>query len=314
MIRGDSFRLFVPLEKSIDMDGDGDYIVEGVMSSDDTDEQNDSITPAGMDTSYFLNKGWIKWEHGNNPDQFIGEPLDVRIGEFQHPVTQKSINGVYVKGKLFASRDLALQAVVAMEDLQKSQSSRRVGWSIEGGVVERCKKTGKIIKSILRNVVLTMNPVNTVTYAELVKSFNQEDETYMENNNQGAQGQDNNEIAITLAGLSKSMTQIIKQNGETQELVKSLTTENTSLKTEVEELRKSLNQPQMRKSVTGQRDLQGITRPEDGKQKSHKEILDILEKSFEAGDLSPNEVIRYESGTPLNQLSLPASVKEKLGV
>ncbi|WP_017814461.1 hypothetical protein [Paenibacillus shenyangensis] len=314
MIKGDSFRLFVPLEKSVDMDGAGDYIVEGVMSSDDTDEQNDSITPAGMDTSYFLSKGWIKWEHGNTPDQFIGEPLDVRIGEFQHPVTQKSINGVYVKGKLYANRNLTMQAVVAMEDLQKSQSSRRVGWSIEGGVVERCKQTGKIIKSVLRNVVLTMNPVNTVTYAELVKSFNQGDEEYMENNNQGTENQGNNEVAIALAGISKSMTQIIKQNGETQELVKSLTEENSTLKTEVEELRKSLDQPQMRKSYTGPRDQQGITRPEDSAQKSREEVLAILEKSFEAGDLSGNEVIRYESGTPISHLNLPASVKEKLGV
>ncbi|GGJ11385.1 hypothetical protein [Paenibacillus hunanensis] len=314
MIKGDSFRLFVPLEKSIDMDGAGDYIVEGVMSSDDTDEQNDSITPAGMDTSYFLDKGWIKWEHGNTPDQFIGEPLDVRIGEFQHPVTQKSINGVYLKGKLYANRNLTMQAVVAMEDLQKSQSSRRVGWSIEGGVVERCKQTGKILKSVLRNVVLTMNPVNTVTYAELVKSFNQGDETYMTTNNQDPQGQESNDITVALAGLSKSMTQIIKQNGETQELVKSLTAENSTLKTEVEELRKSLDQPQGRKSYTSQRDPKSFTRPQDGDQKTHKEILEVLEKSFEEGELGANEVIRFESGTPLSKLSLPASVKEKLGV
>lgn len=314
----DTFRLFVPLEKSVEVDSEtGDYIVQGVISSDDEDLQADTITPDGMDTSYFLEKGWIKWEHGNSPNQFIGEPVEVHIGQYMHPVLKKSVNGVFVKGRLFANRDLAMQAVVAIEDLQKSQSSRSVGWSIEGGVIERCRETGKILKSVLRNVVLTMNPVNTTTYAELVKSFTQGDEENMTVNNQD---QSNAEISAQLGGLEKSLTQIIKQNGEVAELVKSISTQNTALTTqnetltaEVEELRKSLNQPQMRKSVTT--NTQTIARPStDGKELSRQEVLEVLDKSFEAGDLNGSEVIRFENGVSLDQLNLPAALKEKLGV
>lgn len=176
IIQGDSYQLFVPIEdhdllKSVSVDENGDYIVQGVMTSDEQDEEDDSITPEGMDCSYFLEKGWVKYEHGNKPEQFIGEPMEVKVGRFEHPTLMKSVNGIFVKARLFATRALTKQAIEAMNDLQKSNTKRRMGWSIEGNVKERDKKTGKIIKSVLRNVVLTMNPVNTTTWAELAKSF-----------------------------------------------------------------------------------------------------------------------------------------------
>ena len=172
----DSYHIWVPIEdhdllKSVDVDENGDYIVQGVMTSDDVDEEKDSIDPEGMDCSYFLEKGWIKYEHGNRPEQFIGEPLEIRVGRFEHPTLKKSVHGIFVKGRLFANRELARQAVKTIQDLQKSNTKRRMGWSIEGHVKERCRKTGKILKSMLRNVVLTMNPVNTMTWVELAKSF-----------------------------------------------------------------------------------------------------------------------------------------------
>lgn len=171
----DKYSVFIPIEdhdllKSVSVDENGDYIVQGVLSSDDVDEEDDSITPEGMDCSYFLEKGWVKYEHGKNPNQFIGEPMEVRVGRFEHPTLMKSVNGIFVKARLFANRELTKQAIEAMTDLQKSHTKRRMGWSIEGNVQERNKK-GKIVKSILRNVVLTMNPVNTSTWAELAKSF-----------------------------------------------------------------------------------------------------------------------------------------------
>lgn len=175
-VQGDSYQLFVPIEdhdllKSVSVDENGDYIVQGVMTSDAMDEEDDSITPEGMDCSYFLEKGWVKYEHGNKPDQFIGEPVEVKVGRFEHPTLMKSVNGIFVKARLFAARAMTKQAIEAMNDLQKSNTKRRMGWSIEGNVKARDKDSGKIVKSVLRNVVLTMNPVNTTTWAELAKSF-----------------------------------------------------------------------------------------------------------------------------------------------
>jgi len=181
-LQGDTYRVFVPIEdhdlvKSLEVDENGDYIVQGLMSSDETDEEDDSISPDGMDCSYFLEKGWIKYEHGKNPNQFIGEPIEVKVGKFDHPtILNKSVNGVFVKARLFANRELTQQAVTTINDLQKSHTKRRMGWSIEGNVVKRHPKTGKVLKSIIRNCVLTMNPVNTCTWAELAKSFSKEHE------------------------------------------------------------------------------------------------------------------------------------------
>jgi hypothetical protein len=176
VLKDDSFSIFVPIEdhdliKSVEVDENGDYIVQGVMTSEDKDEEDDSIDPEGTDCSYLLDKGWIKYEHGNNPAQFIGEPIDVKVGQFKHPTLDKLVKGVFVRGRLFAQRELARQAVQTIQDLEKSHTKRKMGWSIEGSVRERDRKTGKVIKSIVRNVVLTMNPINTMTWAELAKSF-----------------------------------------------------------------------------------------------------------------------------------------------
>lgn len=172
----DTYSVWVPIEdndlmKSIEIDENGDYIVQGVMTTDNSDEEDDEITPEGMDCSFFLQNGWVKYEHGVAPSQFIGEPLEVKIGQFIHPTRHELVKGIFVKAKLFAQRKLAQEAIQTMQDLQKSTTKRCMGWSIEGSVKERNRKTGKITKSILRNVVLTLTPVNTMTFAELAKSF-----------------------------------------------------------------------------------------------------------------------------------------------
>ena len=170
----DSYSAWVPIDndliKSIEIDENGDYIVQGVMTADNLDEEDDSIAPEGMDCSYFLDKGWVKYEHGNNPQQFIGEPLEVKIGQFTHPTRHEVVNGIFVKTRLFANRKLAQEAIQTMQDLQKSNTKRTMGWSIEGNVLKR-NSSGKVVRSVLRNLVLTMNPVNTITWAELAKSF-----------------------------------------------------------------------------------------------------------------------------------------------
>jgi hypothetical protein len=89
-----------------------------------------------------------------------------------------------------------------MEEIQKSFTNRTMGWSIEGNVAERDKE-GKIVKSILRNVVLTMNPVNTTTWAELAKSFAKDHELTI---NMG----DEVEKAMDIAGAQAITTQSLE--------------------------------------------------------------------------------------------------------
>lgn len=517
----DLYHLWIPIQddedsllKSVEVDANGDYIVQGVMTSDAKDEENDRIAPEGMDCSYFLTKGWIKYEHGNRPEQFIGEPLEVRVGQFTHPKLQKSVNGIFVKGRLFAHRALTKQAVQTIQDLQKSNTNRCMGWSIEGQVTERDRKTGKIAKSVLRNVVLTMNPINTTTWVELAKSFannhevtveceepldkamdtgsiaevtpqslegapkKKEDDpqkkyiellqqlikehftqkslraqflqsnpaqikattfyyavnhdfsikeaedfsTYIaerdtlfkslfrtsfggetmeslasfldqeleelkksleldadeeealeksagkadedEDDSAGAEDEDSDndeddedtkksfnskltkslaedhgqafevsdflssmtdELGYSMEGLEKSMSHMMKQSNALVKSMSALMQFNQELAQKVEaleaqneDLRKSLGdvlqRPVGRKSVVNPRERHTLSKSGSGEVLTPAKAMDILEKSFEAGEINGSEVIRFEAGVPLHNLNLPETVKAKLGI
>lgn len=162
----DKFFFPVEISKSY-QDENGDWIVEGIASNGTRDWDGESIEPKGLDyKSYFLNKGFIKWEHGKNPENFIGEPLEAKITK----------DGFYIKGRLYKHAPLARQAVETIEALEKSGARRKIGFSIEGSVLERNPKNPKkILKAIVRNVALTANPVNDTTWAALVKSLNGSD-------------------------------------------------------------------------------------------------------------------------------------------
>jgi hypothetical protein len=158
----DIYRYGVELVKAYE-DDDGNWIVEGIASTNGKDEQDEIVEPRGLETSYFLNKGFIKWEHAKTPKVFIGEPLEAKVlksGQF------------WIKGKLYKHAPLAQEAIEAAKTLEKSGARRKIGFSIEATVVARDPKNPKrVTKAILRNVAMTFNPVNTDTWAELAKSL-----------------------------------------------------------------------------------------------------------------------------------------------
>lgn len=156
------FRFICDLNKSVKQDENGDYIIEGVASTDKMDEEQESLDAKGLDYKYFLDQGFIKWEHEKNPDNYIGEPLEAKIknGDF------------FIKGRLYKHSNLAKRAIEAIKTLKKSGASRKVGLSVEGSILERDpKNSNKIKRAIVRNVVLTFNPVNTDTWVDLAKSL-----------------------------------------------------------------------------------------------------------------------------------------------
>ena len=145
----------------------GDWVIEGIASSGGKDLEGENIVTRGLDYSYFLNKGFIKWEHEKNPKNYIGEPVEAKIVK----------DGFYVKGRLYGHAPLAQEVVQALTVLEKSNAKRKIGFSVEGTVKERDRNNPKkILKAVVRNVALTFNPVKDDTFARLVKSFNGEEE------------------------------------------------------------------------------------------------------------------------------------------
>jgi hypothetical protein len=173
LLEKDLFQFGVPLMKSFSIDENGDVIVEGIASVPKQDHQGEDLDPRGFVLNYFEKSGWIKWEHkgANNgpaaPNQFIGEPLEARItpdGAF------------YLKARLYKDSPFTEQIRGQLELLEKSQSSRKMGFSIEGQALERDPVNKlKVTKAIIRNVVLTMNPVNDGTWVTLCKSLTSPD-------------------------------------------------------------------------------------------------------------------------------------------
>lgn len=157
----DSFKVVIPAE--ISKSKDGEWRVCGLASTSSKDRQGEIILPGGIDaTPIAKGKGFFNWDHDNSPENTVGI-LDSY---------KKAENGMYVEGRLFKNHARAKAIYEIMSSLNKGDTGR-VGMSVEGKVVRRDPKNPSIITHcIIKNVALTMNPVNTDTFADIVKSMN----------------------------------------------------------------------------------------------------------------------------------------------
>lgn len=160
-------QFFMPFVKSMTEEGKTSRLVSGIASTEDLDVQNERVIQDGMDFQPLLERGFINWNHQVGPENIIGQPMDARISKAQG----KSC--LYVKGYLYEGHARADSAWSLLQTLEKARASgtsdRRLGWSVEGGVLER--RGNNIAKSVVRQLALTHEPVNFGTFAQLAKSI-----------------------------------------------------------------------------------------------------------------------------------------------
>lgn len=164
-------KFFVPFVKALTVEqlpaNAPKRIIAGIASTEDRDVQNETVLQAGMDFQPLLERGFINWNHQAGPENIIGQPVDARI------VKSRGKSAFYVKGELFEGHARADAAWSLLQTLEKArasgQSDRRLGWSVEGGVLER--RGNQIAKSVVRQLALTHEPVNYGTFAQLAKSM-----------------------------------------------------------------------------------------------------------------------------------------------
>ncbi|MGB9660658.1 MAG: hypothetical protein ACPL5F_01400 [Moorellaceae bacterium] len=158
----DRFRIWIPLQKGGEetVKGQKVPIVQGIASTEDPDLQNEIVVQEGMDLTPLLEEGYINWNHMPGPENIIGEPLEARI--------QKGPS-LWIKGFLYPHVERAKAVVKLLESQEIPVSNRRLGWSVEGRVVER--EGNRVVKSIVQHLAITHEPVNPYTWAELVKSM-----------------------------------------------------------------------------------------------------------------------------------------------
>lgn len=160
----DDFKFTIPAELS--KNDSGEWRVSGLASSSSVDRQGEIILPEGIDaTPIAKGKGFFNFDHDNSPENTIGT-LDGY---------KKTANGMYVEGRLFKNHSRAKAVYEIMSSLSKGDKGR-VGMSVEGKVIERDPTNPSIIRRcLIKNVALTLNPVNQDTYADIIKSMSSGD-------------------------------------------------------------------------------------------------------------------------------------------
>lgn len=143
---------------------DGEWKIRGLASTPSRDLQGEVIDPKGLDlTPIDMKKGIFNWDHKKGPENTIGV-----IDSYK-----KSNEGLWLEGRLFKNHSKAKAVHEIMSSLNKADTGR-MGMSVEGVIKERAGKDGKIIKkAVIHSCALTMNPVNTDTYASLIKSLSE---------------------------------------------------------------------------------------------------------------------------------------------
>jgi len=155
------FEFWVPLslEKSQSKSKDGKRWIEGIASTASLDLQNEIVLQAGIDTSYFLKHGYFNNDHKPGFANKVGQPTECKITK----------EGLWVKGYLFKNKKVADDIWEMANSLEASGSDRKLGFSIQGKVLQRRGKT--IVKCWIQDIAITAAPINTNTWLDVVKSL-----------------------------------------------------------------------------------------------------------------------------------------------
>jgi hypothetical protein len=166
-----TFRVYAPLsffEKSDAAEGQKKRIA-GVISTEMKDKQDEVVVQKGLDFGPFVGEGWFNDNHSRKTADVLGYPTGVQRfqkGERLPDGTIAKSNCTWAEGYLLDTPE-AGRIWELGRALSKAGSTRRLGFSIEGGVKRREGFDGKVVaKAIVRNVAITNCPVGEGTRLE----------------------------------------------------------------------------------------------------------------------------------------------------
>src|SRR6185312_16676912 len=155
------FRFFLEADLAKSSDTEDRRIIRGYASTESEDRQGESLVQKGLDISDFVNHGYFNYDHDNSI--IMGYPFASKC--------RVDDKGLWVEGELLKGIPEADRMWDLAIALKKSNAPRKVGFSIEGKVINR--EGNKILKAKIYNVAVTANPVNTTcSWDAVVKSFN----------------------------------------------------------------------------------------------------------------------------------------------
>lgn len=186
--RTNNFNFWCPVEisKAIDAKtGEEVMLLGGIASTADEDSDGEFLDPKGFDIQPLIESGMVNWHHQAKtcPATIVGEPTKAEIRK----------EGLYIETKLYPSSQVAREIWDLAKTLDKDSDTRRLGYSIEGRVLERKSDDKnspdykKITKAVITGVAITHQPKNPKTFANIIKGefddIDEEDEEDEEKEN-----------------------------------------------------------------------------------------------------------------------------------
>lgn len=142
--------------------------IAGVISTEEQDQQGETIIQRGIDFSYFLEKGYFNDHHDKSIGGIVGYPESLRVyrrGETLPNGEVARANLTWCEGRLLEN-DPRADAI-----WNKSQAlagtDRQLGFSIEGNARARSEDGKTILKSVVTHCAITHKPVNAGTTASV---------------------------------------------------------------------------------------------------------------------------------------------------
>src|SRR5262249_43383248 len=173
----DNFLVGMVLEKSKDA-SDRHWRVQGISSVEVSDLDEEEVIQKGVDCTPLLEWGQINWDHHDKdgPQYLIGEPLETAVVPAKDFAQQlgKSLAGpaLWTVGELYPDNEIAKGVWQYLDAQDKRLRSRKLGWSVQGRVLERDRRQPKrILKSAVHHLAITHQPVQRFTFAALAKSL-----------------------------------------------------------------------------------------------------------------------------------------------
>lgn len=160
----DAFQVWQPLDliKGESAKGEEERRISGIASTENLDRQNEIVLQKGLDFNEFVNFGYFNDNHNQATAAVVGVPEEAEF----NPHKGWSVTGHLLKG--FKRADEIWDLAKALQG-----TKRRLGFSIEGKVIER--RANYVVKAKIRNIAVTNCPVNTdCTWAVVAKSFDQD--------------------------------------------------------------------------------------------------------------------------------------------
>lgn len=134
----------------------------GIASTEDMDLQKETMLADGLDFSYFIEHGWFNDEHSDSASDGLGKPSVINV------IEEDGEKKIYIEGYLYdtPSNRKLYDLMIAVE----AAGDSTVGFSIFGFAQKRQGKDGKIVaKAWIKNIAITLNPVNPKTYIRAMK-------------------------------------------------------------------------------------------------------------------------------------------------